>query len=510
MRLLAAAICAFVLVSSPAFAGDEEEVPDISLDELLSGQSVPSGKSADISGFVRAKAYADLGEENEYEDLFGFRTLVSAEATANIGRLSLLFSGFAEYDIDANREDYAADYYARLYELYAKYSVSKLDIRIGQQEFNWGRTDIINPIDQLNPTDYTRTFHADMGFTKMPVLAARLDLYASDYHRFQLVYIPFFEPARIDFVGTDWALMKHGVPLGDIMKFLEDEYEELKGYEELLDAIIPDWRTIAKDAINEALSDPSNMIERPQDDFEHYDIGFLYSGRFGSLDYDLCYIHAIDDFPTFHANPELVKLLDAISPLDVGKLLDVDVSKISPPIIGRFHRVNSAGIAFETGIEGVGVRGEALYTWDRYIYLNDFRIRRMGMASGVLGIDYLFPHDYYLNAQVLEILTEGDPDKLLWEKYFTFAMLVFRKPFAREKWEVELGAIGDLTFLGTEKLIDGDLSDLDFHITAAISHTPADNWRIYGGISYFSGYRYSPLGYFSENSQAFCGLKYSF
>jgi len=508
MRPLVIAV-AIVLAAPIAFA-DDEELPDISLDELLSGGTVASGRSTDFSGALQAKAYGDLHQENDSEDLWGFRALVSAEATANINRLSFLFSGFAEYDIDANYDESSADYYAELYELYAKYSVSKFDVRIGQQEFNWGKTDIINPIDQLNPTDYTRMFHADMGFTEIPVLSARLDFYASDYHRFQFVYVPFFEPAKIDFVGSDWALMKHGIPFGDVIRYLEDRYEELEMYEGFLDWLIPDWRGLVKDEINDALSDLNDYVEEPSDDFEHYDLGFLYSGRLGSLDYDLCYIHAIDDFPTIHASPELIKVFDAISPLDVSELLSIDPEKLKTPIIGRYHRTNSAGLAFETGAGGVGVRGEALYTWDRYVYLDDFRLRRMGMTSGVLGVDYLFPHDYYANVQLLEVVTEGDPDKLLWEKYFTFVMLVLRKPFARERWEVEAGTMADLTFMGTEELAEGDLSDLDFHTTVFVSHTPADNWRVYGGVSYFSGDSYSPLGYFSENSQAFAGLKYSF
>lgn len=496
----------------PSQAEESEQPPSISLDEILNAPSSVSEKSADVSGGWIAKAYNDFSQENDKEHLWGIRTLVSLEAIANIKRVSLRFSGYAEYDLDANQDDYFNDYYARLHELYVKYSVSKFDFRVGQQEFNWGKADLINPIDQLNPSDLTRAFNADMGFTKIPVFAARVDYYATNNHRLQAVYIPFFEPAKISFIGSDYALLKHGIPFYTVLKYLEEKEQNLKLYEHFLDIIAPNWREATKDEIEESLEgDLEDFAQMPEDNFENFDVGFLYSGKLADFDYDLCYTHTLDDFPTLHAAPEMKEFYGAIYPhLDLGKLLDIDYSALEHPIIGKFHRVNSVGAAFETGIEGFGIRGEALYTWDRYVYLKDLRLQRQGMLLGVLGVDYLFLHDYYANVQVLEILTEGDPDKLLWEKYFTFLMLMLRKPFAHDKWGLSIGTIADLTFLGTEEILDADFSDLDLHITAALSHSPADNWRIYGGINYFSGYRYSPLGYFSENSQYFLGVKYSF
>jgi len=511
MKALAIAL-PLILAASLAFA-DDEQPPNISLDELTSGtSSAAPEKSADVSGDWITKAYTDFSKENDEEYLWGFRTLVSLEAIANIKKVSLRFSGYAEYDVDANEENSANDYYARLYEMYLKYSISKFDFRVGQQLFHWGKADIINPMDNLNPSDLTRMFNADMGFTKIPVLAARIDYYMTDEHRLQAVYIPFFVPAKVDFIGSDWALLKHGIPFGNVLHSLEKEVKYFDVYEDFLNMVDPKWREHTKEEIENSLQgNIDDFAVMPKDNFENFDLGFLYSGKIGSLDYDLCYTHTLDDFPTLHASPELRKAYDAIYPnIDIGKLLTIDFTKLQDPIIGKFHRVNSTGAAFETGIEGFGIRGEALYTWDRYIYLKDFSLQRQGMLSGILGIDYLFPHNYYANVQVFEVLTEGDPDKLLWEKYFTFLMVMFRKPFAQEKWEVELGTIGDMTYLTTEDIAKGDFSDLDFHVTAALSHKPADNWRIYGGVNYFSGYRYSPFGYFSENSQYFLGVKYSF
>src|SRR5207244_3718969 len=54
------------------------------------------------------------------------------------------------------------------------YAFGPFDLRAGALVFSWGASDLVAPIDVMNPYDYRRSFVAAVDETKIPVPAAEL------------------------------------------------------------------------------------------------------------------------------------------------------------------------------------------------------------------------------------------------------------------------------------------------------------------------------------------------
>lgn len=83
-----------------------------------------------------------------------------------------------------------------------------VDISVGRQIVRWGKTDQISPVDNLNPQDLRKFIIPDFEDRKIPNWMVRGRLF-SGFLTLEGVYLPFFEPARIDYFGTDWAIFQH-------------------------------------------------------------------------------------------------------------------------------------------------------------------------------------------------------------------------------------------------------------------------------------------------------------
>ncbi len=69
------------------------------------------------------------------------------------------------------------------------------DLRVGKQLIFWGKTDWINPTDNICPWDYTN-ITAEIEDYRLPVNAVKLDLYLGDW-TLEGVWVPSFKPNRI-------------------------------------------------------------------------------------------------------------------------------------------------------------------------------------------------------------------------------------------------------------------------------------------------------------------------
>lgn len=115
------------------------------------------------------------------------------------------FFGSLDFDVDevrgrdrfqqdrgANVEIYPVEMYVDLYSPW-------LDLRIGKQFIFWGKTEWINPTDNINPWDYAN-ISAEIEDYRLAVNAVKADLYVG---RFTLegVFVPVFTPDRIPGTG---------------------------------------------------------------------------------------------------------------------------------------------------------------------------------------------------------------------------------------------------------------------------------------------------------------------
>src|SRR5207248_6586983 len=80
------------------------------------------------------------------------------------------------------------------------YSFGPFDLRAGAIVFSWGSSDLVAPIDVLNPIDYRRNFVAAIDDAKIPVLAAELVTHVGPL-TIRGVVEPFFTPSRVYLTG---------------------------------------------------------------------------------------------------------------------------------------------------------------------------------------------------------------------------------------------------------------------------------------------------------------------
>jgi hypothetical protein len=86
-------------------------------------------------------------------------------------------------------------------EAYVDFFSELADVRLGRQFIFWGKTDWINPTDNINPWDY-QNITAEIEDYRLPVLAAKADIYLGNTD-VQLVWLPKFEPNRIPMAIPD-------------------------------------------------------------------------------------------------------------------------------------------------------------------------------------------------------------------------------------------------------------------------------------------------------------------
>ncbi|MDY6933965.1 MAG: DUF1302 family protein [Spirochaetota bacterium] len=101
---------------------------------------------------------------------------------------------------EKKRIDYD-EFYIR--EAYASASLGPMEFRIGKILLNWGRADEINPVDIVNPEDFSEFYTIDKDERGIPILLFDGLLYMGNFI-LEAVWIPFFEPTKVPTKGP-WA-----------------------------------------------------------------------------------------------------------------------------------------------------------------------------------------------------------------------------------------------------------------------------------------------------------------
>jgi hypothetical protein len=76
------------------------------------------------------------------------------------------------------------------------------DLRLGRQIVKWGKADVWNPTNNVNPTDYANLLDDD----DIGVVAANLNYYWNDWN-LQVIGVPGFTPTRLPPRGTRFSLI---------------------------------------------------------------------------------------------------------------------------------------------------------------------------------------------------------------------------------------------------------------------------------------------------------------
>ncbi len=367
-----------------------------------------------------------------------------------------------------------------------------LDIRLGRQRIAWGRADRINPTDNLNADDledlwaFGRHLASD---------AVNLKYYVGDFS-IQGVYIPLFRPALLP--GGAW-----------------------------LEALYPEIALTDKYDAFFALGTPTDTLLLPDKrPIESSSGGLRFAGRLFGVDFSLSYAYTRHDIPVIQ---EVV-----VSPhgtFDLSEPLPTDVkAHLAFP---RTH-VAGADLFWALGSVGMWAEGAVFFseevTTTARIASNEFTIsssldsllallnpRMHDVLHGtpttidtpldgtpyvkfVVGLDYTFPFNLYINLQYAHGFVHEYGDGL--EDYLMFDSQL---KLLREK------LILAPLMIGLEIDDWGDLTASYAVLWQAMATwKPVDNLSLSAGLRMIFGGSESTYGALRDNDEAFVRAEYSF
>ena len=143
-------------------------------------------------------------------------------------------------------------------EAYFDFTIADLDLRVGRQIISWGTGGIYNPVNNINPTDFTDLFDS----RTIGVNAVNADWYAGDFV-LEAVFVPTFTPSRLPPNDSRFSLVPAGFP-GTV-----------------------------------------NPRVLPDNDIEHSQFGLQLSGSKGTWDFGANFYYGMNDFPAIVLEADL-------------------------------------------------------------------------------------------------------------------------------------------------------------------------------------------------------------
>ncbi len=417
------------------------------------------------SFLVRTSIDTKNDQPNENQTSLKTRAILKLEY-----KNSFLISGISDYLYfgSNNRTD---DHDLDLFETYFKTSFSKFDLSIGKQIKRWGKTDQISPIDTLNPENITEFVIPSYEERKIPIWMADLT-FKQDHFFIESIFIPFFEPAKFDYFGTDWAHFSH-----------------IKS--DLNDSNLPN-----------ALKSYFNAISVDEDEPARDADGFEYAARFGgtvhNIDVGFTYHYAFEDLPTIQRFP--IKNLALENPNSIDGLLSHldQLILTNEAIDATFLRTHIFGFEFETTVNKVGFRGEAVFKENESYLTQSFTSVRNPTAFWIVGMDYTTLNEWYFNLQFgHQHIFQFDPSTLFFEK---------------DNYSL-IGEINrDLFFDWLKGTIQYTyiINDSSYYISPRVTYSYIDNWQFLLGANLFEGSSDTIFGRYNRNDQLFFSVKFKF
>lgn len=416
---------------------------------FFDGQSTFTG-FLDLRGAVGMGSEGGAGSSQLKSSLdSGYKGRARFELDHQGDGLRLVLSGDAELERKALRagrdED---DQAARLWESYLEVEGDDLSWRIGRQVIQWGVADEVSVIDSFTPQDF-RSFLIHSRFErKWPVtaLSGRYFFNAGDF--LEVVWLPRFREDLLARAGDEWSL------------FVENNYVRGLGLSK-------------RHSANEGGTLGDNVFAiRNVTRRENYDLSLNYAYHF-------------EQMAAFEAD-----------------IKGFDSSGKAQGTVQPYHaRQHTASVAFESGREGVGVRGELAYVTDAGYVSYDMTVpglvERRDTVRAVAGIDYTFASRTYINVQTTLDYIRKHNRQMQPDRY---------RPSVT--WRINTPLKGDdiwLEFQGREFM---NMTDRFWRLQVRWRVT--DEWEVRAGGLHFSGYDEGIFGQFRDNDQLYAGVHYFF
>ncbi|OGQ91499.1 MAG: hypothetical protein A2464_08240 [Deltaproteobacteria bacterium RIFOXYC2_FULL_48_10] len=449
----------------PSVYLSKRTVPSEAKPLVLSDSKKDSAK-IDFSGSTEFGASLDTDDNHSSENLTSFknRTIIKADYK------QFSVSGISDY-LYFGDEDKNEDYDLGVYEMYVRYNTPSWDFILGKQIKRWGKTDQVSPVDTLNPENITEFITPSYEDRKIPVWMADITFRKDDFF-VEGVLIPFFEPSRFHYFGTDWAVFSH--LKNDIRQ--SSLAAPLKSYFESM-------------SVNEA---------EPDSGFDSFEYALRVGGTIDRLDYGFTYHYANEDLPYFKSFP--VKNLSLDNPGSVQSLLS-DIGSLSltnEHIETTYSRTHIAGFEFETTLADFGVRGEAAVKDNESFLTRALTSVRNPSLFWVVGADYLSSNQWYFNLQFAHQHIYDYDSSILYFEDNNYSLI----------GEIKKDLVSD--WLNASVQFTRMLNDNSYYLSPRLKYTYIRNLEIMMGLNLFGGKDTTILGRYDENDQVFLHMKYHF
>jgi hypothetical protein len=438
------------------------------------------GPEVDLSGYLRVRVSGDISVDNPYENLFETSTKVRLGLKYPVSdRLLVYLSAWGRFDYMTGG-DTRWDHEIALDEAYVDLFFDRFDIRIGNQIVGWGRTDVINPTDNINPIDLTSVITGDVSEKKVPTPALKLDYYMGDTTA-ELVVVPFFQEHKYDLVGSDFSIFRYGL------------------FTDYIGGVFP-WAYLLDDESQKLINRTSLSVTspiKPSDSPEHIQGGVRISSKYRGWDFSLSYLNMYDRLPTIELSEGL---RNAIVSRDViGYIGGLTPEGLANALSLDYRRYHMVGFDFATTWGSWGIRGEGALFLDRYTYTTDLDTTKNNYLLYVVGVDRLFANDFYVNLQfVQKVILDWGHDYI--EDEFQSGLTLYSYK------EFEL--FGRKIIPEVRALYD--INGGDFFVTPKVTYKWTDNLELSLGMNIFEGEKDTVFGYYTDNDQAFFEIKYIF
>ncbi len=207
--------------------------------------------SGDFHGYLKFFAHPKLTLPYSF-DRYGTRLQLSMKKK----RKNIDF--FASFDFDLDERNSTGvpseprSSVLKIYpvEAYIRFHFSSVDLKLGKQFVFWGRTDWVNPTDNITPWDYTN-MTAEIEDYRISVTAAKMDWYFGT-SSLEFVFVPFFRPNKtgMEITGAKTILpeqkpenWQEGVRFSSSVGGLNFSTSYLRGFE-LFPSVIPELNAL--------------------------------------------------------------------------------------------------------------------------------------------------------------------------------------------------------------------------------------------------------------------------
>ena len=468
----------------------------------------------EVNGYLEANVTAPLRRNTPQEDPSGTLKL---EGTLDVGdSFRFRFSPKMSYDgtVLKPRDDNPIESFSKVYpgkafqievdEAYGEYIQDLFELKCGIQKVQWGKLDELNPVDNINPQDFSKFVLYKRVDRSIGIPMVKLDAYPPLWDlTVEAVWVPFFVPYRMARPGERWF-----PPVFYVDPVIDVQYPGIPG-------VIP---VEIHEQVPEAALPPRT--------FENSEVALRISKTIQNVDVAFSYFHGYDTYtPVYRGEGWLDVSLDGFTP-KVSYTID---------LLPQFDRIHVWGLELSAAIGEFTVRSEWAYFKGSYHSVSlesdklmesidypsvgeiaslmvrnllengelravmrldpEIALKRDSIRGGV-GVDYIWK-DHLLTAQILvDHIRNWDP-RLLLDEFDVFASVDFRLSFMDDTLNLDLA--GMYNFTQESVLLSPEIA---YKITSSVKGTLR-------GI-YIDGPRQSLIGQYKDNDQIQLRIRYSF